>query len=100
MAQLIGEGSMGRILANVLFGLFLTVMASRTHAQVEPEQQQKSEEFVQLYERWKQTQDPEEKVALGERALAVEPGLKDWPLQAPRDRVMGELWFNLAIVYR
>ena len=63
-------------------------------------QQQKAAEFVRLYERWEQTQDTEEKIALGEQVLALEPALKDWPLQAPRERVKGELWFDLGYAYR
>jgi hypothetical protein len=63
------------------------------------EQQQKAAEFVQLYEHWRQTQDPEEKIALGEQALALEPVLKEWPWQSPRERVRGELWFNLGQAY-
>ena len=94
---------MWRILACILSGGFLIgaiwpppqVLAQ----QVEAGQKQKAAEFVRLYERSKQTQDPDEKVTLAERLLALEPALMDWPLPTARERVKGELWFDAGYAY-
>ncbi|MCC7254005.1 CHAT domain-containing protein [Hyphomicrobium sp.] len=59
----------------------------------------KAAEFVDVYRRWQQAQDPEQKIALGEQALALEPALTSWPLDTPRDGVRGELWFDVGSAY-
>src|SRR5262245_36014358 len=55
--------------------------------------------FAQLYERWQQAQDPEERIKVGEEALAREPAVTPWQLAASRERVTGELWFGIAKAY-
>ena len=52
-----------------------------------------------LYRLWQQTQDPEQKIELGERILALEPGVASWPLSEPRERIKGELWFTVGSLY-
>src|SRR5262245_16470090 len=96
------EGSMRRKLACVVFAVFLATAvwpASAFAQQVDTEQKEKAAEFSQLYERWKQVQDLEEIIALGEQALALEAALRDWPLQAAREHIKGELWFDLGNAY-
>src|SRR5262245_39582734 len=56
-------------------------------------------EFGGLYERWQQAQDPEERIKVGEEALALEPAVTRWQLAAPRERVKGELWFGIGKAY-
>ena len=60
---------------------------------------QQANEFARLYERWQQSRDPEQKIALAEQALKLEPGLNGWPLRAPRARVKGDLLFGLGSSY-
>src|SRR5687768_9706455 len=61
--------------------------------------QQNAAELVRLYDRWKETQDTEEKIKLGEQVLTLEPVLKDWPLLTAREHIKGELWFELGYAY-
>src|SRR5262249_4607437 len=84
--------------------LFLTQIALAplsVAAQPEDEtaEQAKTAEFVGLYARWQQAQDPEEKIKLGERALALEPSVIARELATPRERIKGELWFGIAYAY-
>jgi CHAT domain-containing protein len=60
---------------------------------------QQVETFAQVYERWRQVQDVEEKIALTKQALAMEPGLTTWPLQNSRERTKGNLLFSLGNAY-
>ncbi len=43
--------------------------------------------------------DSEQKIALGERALLLEPALSNWTLNIARDSLKGELWFGLGSEY-
>jgi CHAT domain-containing protein len=63
------------------------------------DQQATAAELAQHYQRWQQAQDTEERIALGERVLALDAALKEWPLQALRHHVKGELWFGLGNAY-
>jgi tetratricopeptide (TPR) repeat protein len=67
--------------------------------QAAPTEQDKGTELAQLYERWQQTPDPEEKIVLAEQALVLEPTVKTWPLAAPREKVKGALLFGLGYEY-
>ena len=97
------EGSVWRKLICVLLGAFLLgiVWPSRqvSSQQAAVEQQQNAAELVRLYDRWKETQDAEDKIKLGEQVLTLEPVLKDWPLLAAREHIKGELWFELGYAY-
>ena len=56
-------------------------------------------QFADLYQRWQQAQDPEQRIALGEQLIALEGSLTAWPLEAARDRVKADIRFNLGIGY-
>jgi CHAT domain-containing protein/tetratricopeptide (TPR) repeat protein len=62
-------------------------------------EQQKAAELADLFQRWRETQDAEEKIALGERALLLEPKLSLWTFNIARDSLKGELWFGLGSAY-
>jgi CHAT domain-containing protein len=61
--------------------------------------EQQANEFARVYERWQQSRDPEQKIALAEQALQLEPGVVGWPLRAPRASVKGGLLFGLGSAY-
>ena len=56
-------------------------------------------EFSDLYRRWQQSQDSEDRIRLGERLVAIEPTLATWPIDAPRSGVRAELQFELGSAY-
>jgi len=91
-----------RALACLCVAVVVAVTASpgpRTMAQEQASERQDPSELARLYERWQETQEPEQKIALGEQALALERALVDWPLPAERDRVKGELNFQVGFAY-
>ena len=97
---------MSRILPRALACLCVAVVVAVTAwpspcpmAQEQAPERQDTSELARLHERWQETQDPEQKIALGEQALALERALVDWPLQAERDRVKGELNFQVGFAY-
>ena len=59
--------------------------------QEQAENRQKTSNFADIYRRWQQAQEPEQKIALGEEAITQETALTAWPLSEPRERVKGEL---------
>jgi CHAT domain-containing protein len=56
-------------------------------------------DFPDLLQRWEMATDPEERVALGEQLVALEPTLTHWPLEAKRDTVKAEIAFGLGSAY-
>jgi CHAT domain-containing protein/tetratricopeptide (TPR) repeat protein len=74
-------------------------LTPQSWAQQEQADQQKTSNFADIYRRWQQAQEPEQKIALGEEAIAQEAALTSWPLSEQRDRVKGELWFGLGSAY-
>src|SRR5262245_49624248 len=76
-------------------GLPIWVLAQ----ELQTEQKRRAAEFVRLYERLEQAQEAEEKLAIGERLLALEGALKDWPLPHAREGVKGVLWLVLGSAY-
>ena len=56
-------------------------------------------DFARLHERWQQTQDPEQKIALGEQVLSLELALTTWPLEVARERIRAEISFELGSAY-
>lgn len=58
-----------------------------------------STDFASVYKHFQRAQDLEQKIALGEQAVALEQGLTSWLLAEPRSRVRGEIWFNLGSAY-
>jgi hypothetical protein len=67
--------------------------------QTEAAEQQKAADFVQLYERLQRASEPEEKITLAERAIALEAALTRWPLSEAREFVRGELSSRAAYAY-
>ena len=59
----------------------------------------KAAEFADRLEVWRQSQDIEEKIALGEELAAREGELATWPLSEPRERVRAELRFVVGSAY-
>jgi CHAT domain-containing protein/tetratricopeptide (TPR) repeat protein len=94
---------MRRMTACALGGALLAAMlcmGSGAGAQpAEAVDQQEGVEFVRLYERVQAAPEPEEKIALAERALAIEATLKHWPLHESRAFVRGELSSRAAFAY-
>jgi CHAT domain-containing protein/tetratricopeptide (TPR) repeat protein len=97
---------MRRILAWVAFGILLAgavwLPAPQAFAQRQDEAalRQKTQEFARLWERVPQTQDPEERIALADRALKLEPQLSRWPLGVTRERARAVLWSQLGTGYQ
>lgn len=56
-------------------------------------------DFDDLYRRWQQSQNSENRIGLGERLLALEPALTMWPIDAPRSGVRSEIQFELGSAY-
>ncbi len=51
------------------------------------------------YQAWQQARDTEEKIRLGEHALAIEPTVEPWSLPIPRERLKAELSTGLGALY-
>ena len=92
---------MRRRRASAILGVVLLLAGgshtSRTLAQ--PSEEAQGAEFVRLYERLQTTLEPEEKIALAERAIALEAALTRWPLGEAREFVKGELASRAAFAY-
>lgn len=56
-------------------------------------------EFPALLQRWQQTQDTEEKIALGERLLALESTMQTWPSGTDRQRIKADIRFELGSAF-
>ena len=94
---------MRQVIARIVLSIVLTAtwLSPQSVAQQgETEQPKKNAAaLARLYERWQQTQDVEQRIALGEQILPLEKSLQDWPLQGERNHVKGELWFGLGNAY-
>lgn len=94
---------MRRALVGLMAAAWLSAAAPptpRSAAQEDPAAASlKAAAFADVYQRFQQARDPEQKIALGEQALALELGLTSWPLGEPRERVRGGLWFDLGSAY-
>jgi CHAT domain-containing protein/tetratricopeptide (TPR) repeat protein len=56
-------------------------------------------ELASTYQAWQQASDAEEKIVLGERALALEPTVASWSLEIPRQRLTAEVSAGLGALY-
>ncbi len=92
---------MRRVLVSLLLACTLAFSgafhASAQQAQVTNEQ--KAAEFSELLERWRQVQDFEQKITLGEQLLAAEAKLASWPEESPRAAVKADISFELGSAY-
>src|SRR5262249_7455077 len=58
-----------------------------------------ADQFARLVGDWAKVDDPDQRIAALEAALKLEPQLKVWPLQAPREQIRGQLLSGLANSY-
>ncbi len=87
-------------LAHLLVAVCLMTAAAPASAQsADVRQPQSPADLASVYRDWQQAQDPEAKIALGERLLTLEPALKTWPLGMSRPRFKAELWGGLGVLY-
>jgi CHAT domain-containing protein len=59
----------------------------------------KTAEFADRLQIWRQSQDLEEKITVGEELVARESELTTWPLSEPRQKVRAELRFVVGSAY-
>jgi hypothetical protein len=78
--------------------LILLLAAGEVWAQ-QPDSGGKAAEFPDRLEAWRQSQDVEERIALGEELLGREGELSAWPIAEPRERVRAELRFVVGSTY-
>jgi len=91
---------MRRGLASVVVSLFLGAAAwCVPQASAQQAANPEADAFAGLFQQYQQAADPEERIALGERLLTLEPALTTWPLDVARDQVKAELWFGLGSAY-
>ena len=89
----------------VVWTLLIIVLAAtagpvpRVIAQEEGRQQQKAAEFNRLWQRLQQASEPEERIAVVERALQLESELDRLPLTIPRDEARARMWWWRADSY-
>jgi CHAT domain-containing protein/tetratricopeptide (TPR) repeat protein len=60
---------------------------------------QDAAEFSTLLQRWQEDQDTEQKIALGERVLALEGEIAAWPAGMDRQQVKAEIRFGLGSAF-
>ncbi len=91
---------MRRSLASLLVAVCLMSAAAPALAQQADVRQPRSPaDLASVYRDWQQAQDPETKIALGERGLALEQAAKSWPLAVQRPRFKAELSAGLGALY-
>src|SRR5215471_8830270 len=88
-----------RRLLTSLVALLLLATASVAPVGAQPSSSPAASDFPGLLQRWEETTDPEERIALGEQLLALEPTLTHWPLDAIRDGVKAEIAFGLGSAF-
>ena len=62
-------------------------------------EEQQAAKFQRLWQRSVKSLDPEDRLAALGAAVEMEPALKHWPLQIPRERARGELRARLGQAY-
>ncbi len=77
---------MRRALAHVLAAVCVAALSCNAPnaAAQQAGAEQGATDFAGLYQRWQETQDFEQKIAIGEQLLAAEPSLATWPLEKRR----------------
>jgi CHAT domain-containing protein/tetratricopeptide (TPR) repeat protein len=60
---------------------------------------QSAPDLAATYQAWQQARDTEQKIELGEHALAVEATVEPWLLPIPRERLKAELSAGLGALY-
>jgi CHAT domain-containing protein len=71
--------------------------ASAQQAQIAPEHE--AADFSAQLDRWRQVQDAEQKITLGEQLLTAEAKFTSWPLNSPRATVKADIAFTLGSTY-
>ena len=82
----------------VFMGL-LTAFLMAVAAPHAPCAQAQNGDLAALYQRWQQTQDTEQLIAIGEELLAREQAQKPWPLAVSRGHFKAELSLGLGSAY-
>jgi CHAT domain-containing protein/tetratricopeptide (TPR) repeat protein len=85
----------------MLFALFAALMFAAVVGPARPALAQAGPnstgtEFSNLLQRFQQSTEIEDKIALGEQLLALESTLTGWPLETKREQVKTEIWFELG----
>jgi len=92
---------MRHVLVSLLFACAAASLAGSPlkAQQAQPGPDLAATEFSAELERWRQIQDIEQKIALGEQLLANEAKLASWPLDSSRERVRADIAFELGTTY-
>ncbi len=77
----------------------VAIAGAKASAQQGNLHQAQNAELASTYLAWQQARDTEEKIGLGEHALALEAAVKSWSLATPRQRFKAELSFGLGALY-
>ena len=85
------------LLADVTTGYDGRAFGQLTGARANEEQQ--AAKFERLWQRSIKSPNPEERLAVLGAAIEMEPALKHWPLQMPRERARGVLRYRLGQAY-
>ncbi len=89
-----------RVLVSLLLACAIASAAPSASAQqAQVADEQKAAAFSDLLEHWRQIQDVEQKVKVGEQLLAAEAALTSWPLDRPREAVRADIAFELGSAY-
>lgn len=73
--------------------------APHVQAQTRAPAQQRTSDIATAYQRWQQTQDPEQRIPMGEELLARERAQKSWPLAVSRGRFKAEVSLGVGSAY-
>ena len=79
--------------------LCVAVGTAQVSAQQSDSPLQSDADLAGAYQAWQQARDSEEKISLGERALALEPKVGTWSFPIPRQRLRAELSADLGSRY-
>ncbi len=83
----------------LLMAVGIAVASAPAVAQQGKSPQTQASELASTYQAWQRTRDTDEKLALGERALALAPAVARWPLDISRRRFEAELSAGLGALY-
>ncbi|HEX9882226.1 MAG TPA: hypothetical protein VGA65_06935, partial [Hyphomicrobium sp.] len=91
---------MPHVVVSLLLACVLAAGASAASAQQAPSTaEQQASDFSRLLDRWRQSRDIEQKVALGEQLLAAEATLTSWSKEEPREHLRAGIAFELGSSY-
>lgn len=84
-----------------IVGVLIALIVGAPYAAAQPAStgQHQPAEFSALLQRWQQAQDIEERIALGERLLALEGTVQTWPPGMDRQHTKADIRFELGHAY-